>query len=1330
MNRPPTDVNSLGSQIIREIVIPQLTKEINENKNFAQLRQVYNSLILATWYKKKIKDSILSQVYADKNKISGIGYDTPTRGHVPQNVSPSTLPTNQALNAKAPQGNHPSDDQPISDVESIYQQYLQAFKKGVYNYIKEETDPITQQMIPRKYFSGGFGFSGIDSAMSVTRDGAMIGDLPDAFSIQANIQPDNVMAVAQKVTGRVNNRHGRVPAPAPGRSMFDDFFIENPFLMEPALFAYYMSIKNIVNPRNEDRTFISGASGVDMWSVLLATDARRIYMVEKDVKPDADLLRILVSDMDRIVAGDMNVFSRGYNLTDEINDQGKFHMGIVRQLAAMKLKRGDINITDEDGVVKVSFKKPYPGTSRDKVKVREVYFVQADMADPKDRRIAAILKEGIDGYFQKAAEYLPTRYGDFMPAIFDALRYKGFLITNDHTTASFVYDPTFSVRDRPQGLVRATSPEKQALDRNFTSSYGSRVEIRQKTDGQAMAAAPDAAMAVLTATQFDISKVDRIFLEQSQVKKRIGPHILEMQGPNGEKYFVKAYKYSQAIVREHLLYQIARAAGVHAPDVKLIEQGDFGDLHRAFPSNVDPAYALIIQDVVEYESGLEENYSGQEEFVAFAYLTQLPDFSLSPLWPPQAPWANGNLFVNAKGQYVAYDLSPNIDFYADPMPPFPRPITFNWLSSIDRLDIDRFVRAVERSERLDLDALGRYFQYFQDPSAQMQAFKNMQQQMRAKLIKELENNRPYGLQKHSIEKIRTLANGLKGYAMTAAQQAGPDAAMAGQEDRAMVVEGVRQGMVTKYNDDSNGDIIDPASQWYADWFGGIAEEFESRSASVKSQTDIPALEAYLRLGNNPTLAKEAYTRIQRALEQGQRLIIEIGSGDTLNAVALARMNPQALVLATDEYDYSPQVNPFYREFALKFESGQLESQTAVLDNLITVRSRVDIMSYLPDASTEALVWVRPPFFALKDLIVLANRFNFLKKFSSTAQIALLIDESGQKYLNFLSMFRFYQQKNPDPIFRNVALHKHSFWPGSNDLYVAVALDARNIGESAKSSEDDRAMASQRKIIFKVLDIDDKEIVETDTQQKVISRSWMGKDELLRFRKEGGPTRLMDLIRGFDGVRLSIVVHELLRNAINRQPNEEKVFVTMATFRNPFNQVIFKMTIHQKHITKRQWGRIQGNAQLDASFQRDVRVKRRLFEKDGGRGLEAFMTNFANHVPARLVFEKDARGGMTTTLWAKVDLAVVVQNTGGIDLTADKTPLEVKMDSRWSLPPNASVGGGNDKEGIKFNIDPAMLQQLQNAPGFVPVIINIQPMTDLRMFLGLQENKPEKEAIVL
>ena len=116
------DISSLGSQILRQIVIPQLTKEVNEGKNFARLRQVYHSLILATWYKKKIKDGILTQVYTDKNKIAGVNNDDP------------------------------------QEKEKIYQRYLKAFKKGVYNYIKEDQDPITQQMVAKKYFSGGATF--------------------------------------------------------------------------------------------------------------------------------------------------------------------------------------------------------------------------------------------------------------------------------------------------------------------------------------------------------------------------------------------------------------------------------------------------------------------------------------------------------------------------------------------------------------------------------------------------------------------------------------------------------------------------------------------------------------------------------------------------------------------------------------------------------------------------------------------------------------------------------------------------------------------------------------------------------------------------------------------------------------------------------------------------------------------------------------------------------------------------------------------------------------------------------------------------------------------
>ena len=123
--------SSIGSEIIRQIVIPQLTREVNEGRNFARLRQVYNSLLLASWYKQKIKDSVLSMVYVDKNKIAGIKTNDPQ--------------------AK----------------EKIYQRYLEAFKKGVYNYINEETDSVTHENVPRKYFSGGVELS--NQAMTVSQ---------------------------------------------------------------------------------------------------------------------------------------------------------------------------------------------------------------------------------------------------------------------------------------------------------------------------------------------------------------------------------------------------------------------------------------------------------------------------------------------------------------------------------------------------------------------------------------------------------------------------------------------------------------------------------------------------------------------------------------------------------------------------------------------------------------------------------------------------------------------------------------------------------------------------------------------------------------------------------------------------------------------------------------------------------------------------------------------------------------------------------------------------------------------------------------------------------
>ncbi len=114
-----TQAGTLSSSIIKEIILPALTEEVNQGKNFAKLRQIYQTLILAAWYKHNLKESILSKGYVDRAKTLGIQI------------------------------------QDRGVIEKIYSQYLKAYRKGVYNYIKEEIDPTSNEMIPRKYFSGG-----------------------------------------------------------------------------------------------------------------------------------------------------------------------------------------------------------------------------------------------------------------------------------------------------------------------------------------------------------------------------------------------------------------------------------------------------------------------------------------------------------------------------------------------------------------------------------------------------------------------------------------------------------------------------------------------------------------------------------------------------------------------------------------------------------------------------------------------------------------------------------------------------------------------------------------------------------------------------------------------------------------------------------------------------------------------------------------------------------------------------------------------------------------------------------------------------------------------
>src|SRR3989339_2228209 len=45
------ELNEYSTQLIRELIIPKLTKEVNSSKRYAALRQVFFSLVMARWFK-------------------------------------------------------------------------------------------------------------------------------------------------------------------------------------------------------------------------------------------------------------------------------------------------------------------------------------------------------------------------------------------------------------------------------------------------------------------------------------------------------------------------------------------------------------------------------------------------------------------------------------------------------------------------------------------------------------------------------------------------------------------------------------------------------------------------------------------------------------------------------------------------------------------------------------------------------------------------------------------------------------------------------------------------------------------------------------------------------------------------------------------------------------------------------------------------------------------------------------------------------------------------------------------------------------------------------
>jgi len=127
------ELNDYSSQLIRELIIPKLTKEVNSSKRYASLRQVYYSLILARWF--KLRFSGKTGTYA------------------------SLINTRNLTNL--------TSQKPWSKT-TYFKQYQKSFKDGEYN-IQESVYTLTGQVI-RSYFSGGADLTGKTMAIPTTNN--------------------------------------------------------------------------------------------------------------------------------------------------------------------------------------------------------------------------------------------------------------------------------------------------------------------------------------------------------------------------------------------------------------------------------------------------------------------------------------------------------------------------------------------------------------------------------------------------------------------------------------------------------------------------------------------------------------------------------------------------------------------------------------------------------------------------------------------------------------------------------------------------------------------------------------------------------------------------------------------------------------------------------------------------------------------------------------------------------------------------------------------------------------------------------------------------------
>ncbi len=122
------ELNAFSAQLMRELILPELTRKVNTGRSYAPLRQVYYSLVIAQWFKRRFRES--PGIYAariDRQDLKG-------------------------LESAAPWS-----------VEEYFRRYRDSFSRGEYRFQSPAQGAYGR--VVRSYYSGGITLD-IDPALA------------------------------------------------------------------------------------------------------------------------------------------------------------------------------------------------------------------------------------------------------------------------------------------------------------------------------------------------------------------------------------------------------------------------------------------------------------------------------------------------------------------------------------------------------------------------------------------------------------------------------------------------------------------------------------------------------------------------------------------------------------------------------------------------------------------------------------------------------------------------------------------------------------------------------------------------------------------------------------------------------------------------------------------------------------------------------------------------------------------------------------------------------------------------------------------------------------